>query len=96
MSGSEDVQVRRDAAAGRFEILVDGVVAGQAEYSDGPDGVREFPHTVVASEFGGRGLAGRLVAEALRETREEGLRVRPSCSFVAQYIEKNPDSAEVA
>ena len=52
MSGSEDVQVRRDDAAGRFEILVDGVVAGQAEYSDGPDGVREFPHTVVASEFG--------------------------------------------
>ena len=28
MSGSEDVQVRRDDAAGRFEILVDGVVAG--------------------------------------------------------------------
>lgn len=96
MSGSEDVQVRHDEAAGRFEIVVDGVVAGQAEYSDAPDGVREFPHTIVASEFGGRGLAGRLVAEALRATREEGLRVRPSCSFVARYIEKNPDSAEVA
>lgn len=95
MSNSEDVQVRRDAAAGRFEILVGDVVAGQAEYQDHPDGIREFPHTVVASEFGGRGLAGQLVGEALRVTREEGLRVRPTCSFVAGYIEKNPDAAEV-
>ena len=69
------VLINRRPMHGSIEILVDGVVAGQAEYSDGPDGVREFPHTVVASEFGGRGLAGRLVAEALRVTREEGLRV---------------------
>lgn len=96
MSGSEDVQVRRDDAAGRFEILVDGVVAGQADYSDGPDGVREFTHTVVASEFSGRGLAGKLVGEALSVTRDEKLRVRPTCSFVAGYLEKHPEAADVA
>ncbi|KAA0918673.1 GNAT family N-acetyltransferase [Dietzia sp. ANT_WB102] len=96
MSASENVRVRRDAAAGRFEILVDEVVAGYTDYSDGTDGVREFPHTVVASEFGGRGLAGKLVGEALQVTKDEGLRVRPSCSFVAGYIDKHPGSAEVA
>ena len=96
MSAAENVQVRRDAAAGRFEILVDEVVAGYTDYTDGTDGVREFPHTVVASEFGGRGLAGKLVGEALQVTKDEGLRVRPSCSFVAGYIDKHPDSAEVA
>ena len=92
---SEHVEVRRDAAAGRFEILVDGVVAGFADYGDSGD-VRTFPHTVVATEFGGRGLAGRMIAEALEVTRQEGLRVRPSCSFVARHIEKNPGSADLA
>ena len=96
MSSESAVQVRRDLAAARFEILVGDVVAGHADYSDGTDGVREFPHTVVASEFGGRGLAGILVGEALRATRDEGLRVRPSCSFVAGYIDKHPGSADVA
>lgn len=95
MSSGDDVRVRRDAAAGRFEILVDDVVAGFADYRDS-DGVREFPHTVVASEFGGRGLAGTMIAEALRVTREEGLRVRPTCSFVERHIAKNPGSAELA
>lgn len=92
---TESVEVRRNAAAGRFEILVDDVVAGYADYGDA-DGVRTFPHTVVAEEFGGRGLAGQMVGEALRLTREEGLRVRPACSFVERYVEKNPGSAELA
>ena len=92
---AEKIEVTRNAPAGRFEILVDDVVAGYADYGDDTDGVRTFPHTVVASEFGGRGLAGQMIGEALRMTREEGLRVRPACSFVERYVQKNPDSAEV-
>ncbi|AWH96649.1 GNAT family N-acetyltransferase [Dietzia psychralcaliphila] len=91
----ENVQVRRNLAAGRFEILVDDVVAGFADYGDA-DGVRTFPHTVVDPEFGGRGLAGRMIDEALRATREDGLKVRPSCTFVERYIQKNPESADLA
>lgn len=91
----EQIRVRRDSDAGRFEILVDDVVAGFTEYHDDPGGIRTFPHTVVSSEFGGRGLAGKVVGEALRVTRDEGLRVRPTCEFVQGYIEKNPDAADV-
>jgi len=98
---SEAVSVRHDPVATRFEILVGDVVAGFADYSDEPGsggtpGVRTFPHTVVDPEFGGRGLAGRMIGETLQATRESGLRVRPSCSFVARYIEKNPDTADLA
>ncbi|MBB1031559.1 N-acetyltransferase [Dietzia sp. SLG310A2-38A2] len=95
MSAGEDVQVRRNLAAGRFEIVVDDVVAGFADYSDSDD-VRTFPHTVVDPEFGGRGLAGRMIGEALQVTRDEGLRVRPACAFVERYVQKNPDSADLA
>ena len=97
----ENIQVRDDRVAARFEILVDDVVAGYADYRDEPasdagPGVRTFPHTVVDPEYGGRGLAGRMVGEALQATREAGLRVRPACSFVARYVEKNPGSADLA
>ena len=93
---TEEIRIRRDTVASRFEILVDDVVAGYADYQDGTDGVRTFPHTVVATEFGGRGLAGQLVGEALRVTSDEGLRVRPTCSFVERYIDKNADAAVLA
>lgn len=93
--GTEEIRVRQDEVAGRFEILVDDVVAGFADYRDAPE-VRTFPHTVVSSEFGGRGLAGRMIGEALRVTKDAGLRVNPECSFVAGYITKNPDSADLA
>lgn len=98
---AEDIRVRDDQVAARFEILVGDVVAGYADYQDEPasggdPGVRTFPHTVVDPEFGGRGLAGRMIGEALHETREAGLRVRPACSFVARYVEKNPDAADLA
>lgn len=96
IGSTEEIRIRRDTVAARFEILVDDVVAGYADYQDGTDGVRTFPHTVVDSEFGGRGLAGKLVGEALRVTSEEGFTVLPTCSFVDRYIQKNPDSAVLA
>ena len=100
-ASDENVRVRNDQVAARFEILVDDVVAGYADYQDEPasgadPGVRTFPHTVVDPEFGGRGLAGRMIGEALQATREGGLRVRPACSFVARYVEKNPGTADLA
>lgn len=100
-AADENVRVRNDQVAARFEILVDDVVAGYADYQDEPasgadPGVRTFPHTVVDPEFGGRGLAGRMIGEALQATREDGLRVRPACSFVARYVEKNPGTADLA
>ena len=91
----ETVEIRRDHAAGRFEVVVDGVVAGFADYDDDA-GVRTFPHTVVSTEYGGRGLAGQMIGDALEATRDEGLKVRPSCSYVARYIEKNLGSADLA
>jgi len=101
VSGAEDVRTRHDEVASRFEILVGDVVAGYADYSDEPalrgrSGVRTFTHTVVEPEFGGRGLAGRMISEALQVTRAAGLRVRPQCSFVARYVDRHPEAADLA
>lgn len=71
----------------QYEISVDGVRAGLAAYVDRGD-QRVFHHTEVSSDFGGRGLATKLIAAALADTRAAGKRIVPTCSFVAAYLEK--------
>lgn len=79
---------------GRFLIAVEGRTVGLADYHD-HDGCRVFPHTEVSPQFQGRGLATILVAEALRATRAEGLRIVPTCWMVAEYIDKNPEYTDI-
>lgn len=69
----------------RYEVVVDGDPVGFTVYLD-RDGQRIFFHTEVDDRFGGRGLAGRLVAFALTETRSAGHRIVPVCPYVARYV----------
>lgn len=75
----------------RFIIEVDGQEAGFAAFVDSPEGdVRDFNHTVVDSAFRGQGLSKPLISQALDATREEGLKVKATCSAFAGFVEKNP------
>lgn len=78
---------------GRFVVSVDGHDVGLADYAD-DGGRRVFPHTEVRPAYRGRGLATILVAEALRATREQGLRIVPQCSMVADFIDRHPEYAD--
>jgi uncharacterized protein len=79
---------------GRFTIAVEGRTVGLADYVD-RGGRRIFPHTEVDPTYRGRGLATILVAEALRATTAEGLRIVPSCSMVARFVEEHAEYADV-
>lgn len=76
----------------RYEISVDGVRAGLAAYRDIGD-QRDFHHTEIDKAFGGQGLATKLIAAALADTRSAGKRIVPTCSFVEAYVEKHPEYA---
>ena len=81
------IVVGHNAAANRFEALVDGHLA-VAEYQ--LDGDRMiFTHTFVPPELRGRGIAEKLVRPALGWARAEKRRVVPACSYVATFIERN-------
>jgi hypothetical protein len=67
---------------------------GFAEYIE-RDGRRIFDRTEVAPAFQGRGLATILVREALEATRSAGLKIVPQCWMVAEFVEKNPESADL-
>ncbi|MEO6794797.1 MAG: GNAT family N-acetyltransferase [Mycobacterium sp.] len=79
----------------QYQITVDGENAGFADYVDAGD-QRIFHHTVIDKAFGGRGLAGTLIAAALDDTRAAGKRIVPVCSFVEGYITKHPEYADLA
>jgi predicted GNAT family acetyltransferase len=89
-----EVKVSEDREQSRFEIRVDGVLAGYAEYSRRP-GIRAFTHTRIDDDFGGQGLGGKLVGSALQATRDAGDEVLPFCEFVGAYITRHPETLDL-
>ena len=88
-----DPIVLHSHAASRFEATVDGHLC-VAEYRT-QDGVMSINHTYVPPPLEGRGVAAHLVAAALVHAREQGLRVRPVCSYVAAYMRRRPESHDL-
>ena len=52
-------------------------------------------HTEVPPALQGQGLAAPLVAAALAWAREQGLRVRPTCSYVAAYMKRHAETQDL-
>ena len=88
------ISVRNNPERSRFEVLDADTVIGQAAYVDDVGaGQRIFYHTVIDEEYGGRGLAGVLAAQALDETVAAGLMIVPVCPYIKKYLGKHPGYA---
>ncbi len=82
-----------------YTVSVDeGTLAGRADFVDPPQAADErvFFHTEVSPEFGGRGLAGLLVREALADSIARNLTVVPVCPLFAKHLQKHGDEYEAA
>jgi predicted GNAT family acetyltransferase len=73
----------------RYEIHVDGALAGFAQYRLHPDAL-VFTHTEVFDEFEGQGVGSTLARGALDDARARGAKIKPLCPFIASYIERHP------
>jgi predicted GNAT family acetyltransferase len=93
-AADEDIRLSRNEAAGRYEICLGERRVGLATYYRRAD-VVVIPHTETSPEFGGRGLASQLVRFCLDDIRAQGLRIEPACPFVAAYIRKHPEYADL-
>ena len=89
MAEKSEVKVKNNKKESRFETTVDDAVA-VAEYELEP-GVITFTHTAVPPELSGRGIANELARAGLDPARSEKLKVVAACSFIAKYIERNPE-----
>ncbi len=74
----------------RYEIALDGERVGLLTYRISAD-VIAFLHAEIDPARGGQGLGSQLARTALHDARGRGLRVRPLCPFVADFIERHPD-----
>lgn len=87
------MDVSNNEAASRFESSVDGYTAFLNYKLRGT--LLALIHTEVPPELEGRGVGSALARFALEFAKERGLKVLPSCPFVAAYIERHPEYAEL-
>ena len=78
----------------RFEIEVDGELAGFLDYrKDGDE--YALPHTRIYSQYEGNGFGHELVRSALVQISERGGTVLPYCPFVPRVIRENPELTDL-
>ncbi len=83
---AERIEVADAPDRDRYELSVDGEVAGFVAYGTRP-GLIALVHTEVDDRLHGRGLGDRLIRFALEDARTRGLAVLPFCPFVKAFIE---------
>ena len=85
------VEVRRNPERSRYELYVDGELAGIASYrvenalEPGQKRI-VFLHTAVHSEHKGRGLGHRLAEVAVEDARRNADFVGSLCPFIAGHL----------
>ena len=85
--------VRHNLALHRFELDLDGGMA-VALYRLA-DGVMIFTHTEVPAALRGRGIGSQMMHGVLQNVRAQGVKVVPRCPFVADFIHRHPEHADL-
>ena len=88
------IKVTDAPEAHRFEARVDGQLAGFLAYQRRPEAL-ELVHTEVLSEFEGKGVGSVLIRHVLDGVRARGDVIIPMCPFVAEFIRRHPDYADL-
>jgi uncharacterized protein len=87
-------EVRDNPEKSRYELLEDGKLLGVADYRSMGETLA-FPHTEIVPARRNQGLGAELVKGALDDVRRKGAKVVPYCWFVAEFIEENPQYADL-
>jgi predicted GNAT family acetyltransferase len=89
----DDVIVANNETAQRYEARVGGGLA-VITYQRLADRI-VFMHTEVPEALEGQGIAGKMAQFALGDARARHLAVIPRCPFVAGYIRRHPEYADL-
>jgi predicted GNAT family acetyltransferase len=83
------MEILHDIAKQKFYVIIDNLES-HLEYIR-MDDVLNLIHTYVPIELRGKGIAAKLVEAALAYVKENNLKIIPSCSYVANYIERHKE-----
>jgi predicted GNAT family acetyltransferase len=88
------MKVEHNVEAHRFQVQLPSGTAALA-YAPSGDKRLDMYSTYVPMAARGQGVAAALVEAALGYAREEGFRVIPSCWYVALWIRRHPEYADL-
>lgn len=88
------MEIEHDEHQGRFFIEKDGHLS-ILHYRMEEEGLIHFTSTFVPPAFRGRGYGAFLVKAGLDHAVERNYRVRSSCWFVDEVLERSPEYAEL-
>lgn len=86
--------VRRNDDAHRYELLVEGELAGFAQYKALSTRI-VFTHTEILPAFRNHGYSSRLIQAALDDVRAMGKNVVPVCPAVAAFLRAHPEYGDL-
>jgi uncharacterized protein len=89
VSSPPKIIVEHRPAERRFVAHIDGTLA-VLEYSPIDEHTLDYYRTYTPPSLRGHGIASEMTARALDYALEQGLRVVPSCPFVATFIGRHP------
>ena len=85
-----ETETRDNPDQRRYELYVDGALAGFAAYRV-RDGHTVITHSEVDTAYRGKGLGSVLAQQTLDQLRDQGARVVPACPFFAKYVSEHPE-----
>ncbi len=83
------LEVLHNPAQKRFEIQIGDQIA-MVKYILGSSEII-FTHTEVPEAFEGHGVAGKMAKVAVEYAKAQGLRIRPMCPYIAEYIKQHAE-----
>jgi predicted GNAT family acetyltransferase len=89
-----DVRVTNNEGEKRYEVRVDGELAGAAYY-DAADDLIVFTHTEVDDAYEGQGIGSSLARGALDDVRERGMSIRVKCPFIKKFVDSHDEYADL-
>jgi uncharacterized protein len=91
---SDLLQVEHDPATHRFQAQLSSGTA-VLSYAPVSAGLLELYSTYVPAPERGHGVGGRLVEAAVAYARREGMRIIPTCWYVAQWLREHPEHRDL-
>ena len=88
------VRVVRNEAEHHYEAWVGDQLAGFVDYHLVPGRI-VFIHTETDDAWRGQGIGSQLAAGVLDDARAYGWSVTPRCPFIAGYIRRHPEYADL-
>ena len=89
-----DITITNRPEQHRYEATIDGDLAGYCEYNLLSEAIM-LTHTEVLPAHEGQGVGSAIARHVLDEARAQGRHVIPVCPFIAGWIRKHRDYADL-